>query len=122
MRIVRLILLLAMLLLVARLVDVQVLHANSYQSQARGESAITVSLPAVRGGIYARDGSPLALSVPTDDVVADDFQIAHPVKTAAALAPLLNVPATTLATQLHQHSGYVILARQLPQSTGDKIT
>jgi cell division protein FtsI (penicillin-binding protein 3) len=121
-RIVRLILLLAMLLLVARLVDVQVLHANSYQSQARGESAITVSLPAVRGGIYSRDGSPLALSVPTDDVVADDFQVAHPVKTAAALAPLLKVPAATLATQLHQHSGYVVLARQLPQSTGDKIT
>ena len=122
MRIVRLILLLAILLLVARLVDVQVLHANSFQSQARGESAITVSLPAVRGGIYARDGSPLALSVPTDDVVADDFQVAHPVKTAAALSPLLGVPAATLATQLHQHSGYVILARQLPQSTGDKIT
>jgi cell division protein FtsI (penicillin-binding protein 3) len=121
-RIVRLILLLAMLLLVARLVDVQVLHANSYQSQARGESAITVSLPAVRGGIYARDGSPLALSVPTDDVVADDFQVAHPVQTADALAPLLGVPAATLATQLHQHSGYVVLARQLPQSTGDKIT
>ncbi len=81
-----------------------------------------MSLPAVRGGIYARDGSPLALSVPTDDVVADDFQIAHPVKTAAALAPLLNVPAATLATQLHQHSGYVVLAKQLPQSTGEKIT
>ena len=111
-----------MLLLVARLVDVQVLHANSYQSQARGESAITVSLPAVRGGIYARDGSPLALSVPTDDVIADDFQIAHPVQTAAALAPLLHVATATLATQLHQHSGYVVLARQLPQSTGDKIT
>jgi cell division protein FtsI (penicillin-binding protein 3) len=121
-RIVRVILLFAMLLLVARLVDVQVLHADSYQAQARGESAITVSLPAVRGGIYARDGSPLALSVPTDDVVADDFQIAHPVQTAAALAPLLKIPAATLATQLHQHSGYVILARQLPQTTGDKIT
>lgn len=111
-----------MLLLVARLVDVQVLHSNSYQAQARGESAITVSLPALRGGIYARDGSPLALSVPTDDVVADDFQVAHPVRTADALAPMLHVPAATLATELHEHSGYVILARQLPQSTGETIT
>ncbi len=111
-----------MLLLVARLVDVQVLHSNSYQAQAHGESAITVSLPAVRGGIYARDGSPLALSVPTDDVVADDFQIAHPVRTADALAPLLHVSAATLAAQLHEHSGYVILARQLPQATVETIT
>ncbi|HEY1652140.1 MAG TPA: penicillin-binding protein 2 [Acidimicrobiales bacterium] len=122
MRIVRMILLVAMLLLVARLIDIQVLHSGSYQAAARGESAITVSLPSVRGGIYARDGSPLALSVPTDDVVADDFQIAHPVQTAKALAPMLHVPASTLAAQLHQHSGYVVLAKQLPQSTGQKIT
>jgi cell division protein FtsI (penicillin-binding protein 3) len=108
-------------LLVARLVDVQVLHANAYQAQARGESAITVSLPSLRGGIYARDGSPLALSVPTDDIVADDFQIAHPVQTANALAPMLQVPAATLAAQLHEHSGYVVLARQLSQNTGRKI-
>jgi cell division protein FtsI (penicillin-binding protein 3) len=116
------ILLVAMLLLVARLVDVQVLHSGAYQAAARGESSITVSLPSVRGGIYARDGSPLALSVPTDDVVADDFQVVHPLQTAQALAPMLQVPAATLATQLHEHSGYVVLAKQLAQSTGEKIT
>lgn len=120
-RIVRMILIVAMLLLVARLVDVQVLHAAGFQAQARGESAITVSLPSLRGGIYARDGSPLALSVPTDDVVADDFQIAHPVQTAQALAPLLHLPVATLAAQLHERSGYVVLARQLSQSAGQKI-
>ena len=115
------ILIVAMLLLVARLADVQVLRAGGYQAQARGESAITVSLPSLRGGIYARDGSPLALSVPTEDVVADDFQIAHPVRTAEALAPMLHLPVATLAAQLHQHSGYVVLARQLKQSVGEKI-
>ncbi len=120
-RIVRMILLVAMLLFAARLIDVQVLHSGGYQAAARGESAITVSLPSLRGGIYARDGSPLALSVPTEDVVADDFQIAHPVRTAEALAPMLHIPAATLATQLHQHSGYVVLAKQVPQATGEKI-
>ncbi|HEX3332924.1 MAG TPA: penicillin-binding protein 2 [Acidimicrobiales bacterium] len=118
----RFVLLVCMLLLVARLIDVQVLHAGAYESAARGESAITVSLPSVRGGIYARDGSPLALSVPTDDVVADDFQVAHPFATAGALSPLLHVPVDTLAAQLHQKSGYVVLARQLPQSTGQTIS
>ncbi len=110
-----------MMLLVARLVDVQVLHAGALEAAARGESSISVSLPSVRGGIFARDGSPLAMSVPTDDVVADDFQVAHPVQTALALSPLLNVPATTLASELHQRSGYVVLARQLSESTGHKI-
>ncbi len=111
-----------MLLLVARLVDVQVLRSSAYAAAARGESSLTVALPSLRGAIYARDGSPLALSVPTDDVVADDFQVAHPVQTANALSPMLDVPATTLAAELHRRSGYVVLARQLPQAMGQKIS
>ncbi|HVB91608.1 MAG TPA: penicillin-binding protein 2 [Acidimicrobiales bacterium] len=121
-RVIRLLLVAALLLLVARLVDIQVVRAGGYEAAARGESSIVVTLPSLRGGIYARDGSPLALSVATQDVVADDFQVAHPVQTALALSPLLNVPATNLATELHQHSGYVVLARQLSQVKAQKIT
>ena len=121
-RLVRMVLLVAMLLIVARLVDVQVLRSGSYQAAARNESSISVSLSALRGGIYDRDGSPLAVSVPTDDVVADDFQIAHPVQTALALSPIIHVPATTLAAELHRPTGYVVVARQLPQATGQKIS
>jgi cell division protein FtsI (penicillin-binding protein 3) len=120
-RLVRFVLIIAMLFLVARLVDVQVLHAGAYEAAARGESSITVSLPSLRGGIYARDGSPLAMSVATDDVVADDFQVAHPVKTALALSPLIHVPATTLAAELHRPTGYVVLARQVATATGQQI-
>jgi len=115
-------LILAIVLVVARLIDVQVLHSGSYQAAARGESAITVSLPSLRGGIYDRTGAPLALSVPTDDVVADDYQIVHPVRTAEALSPIIGVPVATLAAELHRKTGYVVLARQLPQATGQKIS
>ena len=111
----------ALLLLVARLVDIQVVHASTYIAQGRGESSILVSVPSLRGGIYARDGSPLALSVATDDVVADDFQIAHPLRTAMALSPLLHVPVATLAVQLHKHTGYIVLAKQLSQASAQKI-
>jgi len=120
-RLVRFFLALALVLLVARLVDVQVVHAGAYQAAARGESSITVSLPSLRGGFFARDGSPLALSVATNDVVADDFLVVHPVKTALALSPMLHVPAATLAQELHRRSGYVVLARQVPKETGQKI-
>jgi cell division protein FtsI (penicillin-binding protein 3) len=121
-RLVRCVLLLAMLLVVARLIDVQVLHAGSYQAAARGESSIQVALPSLRGAIFDRDGAPLAVSVPTDDVVADDFQIAHPVRTAQALSPIIHVPVATLAAELHRKSGYVVVARQLSQSTGQTIS
>ncbi len=110
------------MLVVARLIDVQVLHSGGYQAAARGESSISVALSSLRGGIYDRDGSPLAVSVPTDDVVADDYLVVHPVKTALALSPILNVPAATLAAELHRPTGYVVLARQLSQAVGQKIS
>jgi cell division protein FtsI (penicillin-binding protein 3) len=115
------VLVLALVLMMARLVQIQVLHSGSYAAAARGESSITVPLPSLRGGIYARDGAPLALSVATDDVVADDFQVEHPVQTALALSPLLHVPAATLIPELRRHSGYVVLAKQLSKSDGQKI-
>ena len=117
----RVVLAAAMLLVVARLIDVQVIHSGKYQTAALNESHEEVTLDSLRGGIYSRDGSPLALSVPTDNVIADDFQIAHPGRTAAALSPLLGIPATTLASELHRHSGYVVLASQLSQADGEKI-
>ena len=46
-RLVRLILILALVLMMARLVQVQVLKAGGYEAAARGESSITVSLPSL---------------------------------------------------------------------------
>jgi cell division protein FtsI (penicillin-binding protein 3) len=113
----------AMLLMVARLVDIQVVHSGSYEAAAVNESHRLVPLASLRGGIYSRDGSPLALSLPTDDVIADDMQVAHPLQTARALSPLLHVPVATLTPELsHRHSGYAVLATQLAESTGRKIT
>jgi cell division protein FtsI (penicillin-binding protein 3) len=120
-RLIRLVLVAALLFMVGRLVDVQVIHSGAYQADAQAESHHLIPLASLRGGIYARDGSPLALSVPTDDVIADDFQVAHPVKTASALSPILHVPAATLAAELHRHSGYVVLAKQLSQGDGQKL-
>jgi cell division protein FtsI (penicillin-binding protein 3) len=121
-RVVRIVLVLALFALVARLVFVQVLHSSAYAADARQESSQVVSLAALRGGIYARNGAPLALSVPTDDIIADDFQIAHPLTLAEALSPLVHVPAATLAPELHQKSGYVVVARQVSQSAGQTIS
>ena len=77
-RVVRLLLVVCALAVVARLIDIQVVHAGAYQTAASHESTTTVSIPALRGGIYDRAGAALALSQPTDDVIADDFQVTHP--------------------------------------------
>jgi cell division protein FtsI (penicillin-binding protein 3) len=112
----------ALLALVAKLVTVQVLHSSAYAEAAQQESSHQVVVPALRGGIYARNGAPLAMSVPTEDIISDDFQVAHPLTLAAALSPLLHVPAATLAPELHQRSGYVVLAKQVSQSNAAIIS
>ena len=109
----KVVLLLVLVLMVLRLVDLQVARHHQYQHAANLQLRQTISLPAVRGGIFDRNGAVLAMSVPTKEVIADNFQIAHPVEEAAALAPLLGVPAATLTSELQRHSGYVVLDQHL---------
>jgi cell division protein FtsI (penicillin-binding protein 3) len=110
-----------LLLLALRLVQVQVFGAPHYRSLANKELTEVVALPALRGGLYDRQGHVLAMSVPTEDVYADDYQVSHPVAEAAALAPFLGVPAATLATELHRPSGYVALAKEVPRGRAERL-
>ncbi len=110
-----------LLAVVARLVAIQALDSNHYTKLAAAELSVTVADPGLRGGIYDRNGAVLAISVPTKMVVADDFQITKPAQEARVLSPLVGIPASTLLTQLSQHSGYVPLATQVPASAGDKL-
>lgn len=117
----RLVLALILVAIVARLVDIQIVHSSQYRAESASELTTTVQIPPLRGGIYARDGEPLALSLPTEDVYADDFQIKHPLSEATALAPLLGISPAKLLPKLQEHSGYVLLAKQLDQTKSKKI-
>ena len=120
-RFVRSALLLLVLILVVRLVQVQVLESSRYQAEASHELAVPVSVPALRGGLYSRDGQVLSLSVPTDDVYADDFLIKYPRTEAAAMAPILHTSVGRLAEELHQPSGYVLLAKNVSDASAQKL-
>lgn len=113
--------LVVLLLMTARLVDLQIFRHAQYQGQANQQLRSTISIPAIRGGIYDRNGAVLAMSVPTKEVIADNFQITHPVQEAAALSPLLGIPVGTLIPQLQKHSGYVVLATHLASSNAATI-
>ncbi len=112
---------LVFLLIAARLVDVQVVRSGQYQHQASEELTQPITIPALRGGIYDRDGKVLAMSVPTKTVLADDFQIKHPVSEAITLAPYLGLSATHLASLLREHSGYVPLAKNVSDTKATTI-
>ncbi len=118
----RLILVTLALTVVARLVDVQVVHAAQYRAAASRELTVKVTVPALRGGLYDRQGHVLAISVPTKEIVADDFQITHPLREASVLSPLLGIPESSLSVDLAQRSGYVVLASHVAQAQAAKIS
>ncbi len=120
-RFLRLLLVMIMLAMAARLVQIQVLESSHYQAVAGQELTVTVPEHALRGPLLDRDGAPLAVSIPTEDIYADDYLVPHPVTEALALSPLLHVPATTLATELHRPSGYVLLAKRVSQATAARL-
>ncbi len=111
----------AMLLVIGlRAFQVQVLDSSRMQHLASAQLRQTITVPALRGGMYDRNGAVLALSVPTKMVIADDFQVTDSATEAAALSPLIGIPVATLEPMLHRHSGYVVLRTHLP--TGPAAT
>ncbi len=108
--------------LVARLVGVQELSHQHYAALSTSELSQTVTVPAVRGGIYDRNGEVLAETVTRQTVVGDPLLITRPVPIADALAPLLGIPATTLRTELTGHSQFVYLAHRVSDAVAAEVT
>src|SRR5205807_316962 len=69
----------------------QTVRASSLAARASGESNMVATVPAVRGTIFDRMGTPLAIAEAATDVVADPMQIADPVHTARVVSRVLGV-------------------------------
>jgi cell division protein FtsI (penicillin-binding protein 3) len=120
-RAMRLVLALVFITLAARLISVQELGHQRYASLSASQLTQTVSIPAVRGGIYDRNGEVLAESVTRQTVVADPLLIAHPATTALALSPVLGIPPDQLRAELTEPSGFVYLAHRVPDPVAAKV-
>jgi cell division protein FtsI (penicillin-binding protein 3) len=119
-RVIRVVVLLGVAGLLVQLVNLQVLRAPHFEKLSAQQLLTTVTIPALRGSIYDRNGQLLALSVPTKQVVADDFQITHAQAEALALAPLLGAKATVLLAKLEVRgpgAGHVLLSADASVAT-----
>ncbi|WP_422774054.1 peptidoglycan D,D-transpeptidase FtsI family protein [Plantactinospora sp. WMMC1484] len=111
-----------------RLVAVQVVDAPEYAGGGVADRLRTVVLPAPRGAIYDRSGAALAQSVEARYVYADPEKVEDPATTAAALSPLLGIPASTLTDEMRKRkrpdgrpSQFEYLARGVEINTAEKI-
>jgi cell division protein FtsI/penicillin-binding protein 2 len=119
--VIRVIVCLVFLAIAGRLVMVQILSGSRYSTIGASEVTSVVAVPAVRGGIFDRNGAVLAASVPVTDVVADPFLIHHPATEAAALASVLDEPEATLQKDMRLHSGFVYLARKVGTAVAQAV-
>ncbi|SDJ14641.1 cell division protein FtsI (penicillin-binding protein 3) [Frankineae bacterium MT45] len=112
-----------LLVIGARLVQVQGLDHGGYATAANAERTATIELHALRGEILDRNGTALAYTTDAQDITADPEQISAAERGvyAATLAPLLNVPAATIVQALAVKSQYALLAQGVDQATANKI-
>ena len=104
-----------------RLGFLQLRDQRAYAAQGLAQRLHTITLPATRGMIVDRDGTPLAITVQARDIYADPRYVTDPSATADAIAPLLGVKPRTLRAGLTHTGSFAYLARQIDVGVAAKI-
>jgi cell division protein FtsI/penicillin-binding protein 2 len=115
----------AVLGLVGRLVDLQLVHHQSYREQAQQEHLSRVDILPRRGAILDRNGYPLAASVDAYDVLVDKHIWGEGDKArpeAEELADVINRPTDDILADLQGSiSREVVVARSLDYRAGTAV-
>ena len=101
-------------ILIARLVQVQLVRHEEYTNRAQRQQERTLELSPVRGAILDARGRVLAESVAAESIYADPQAINNRGVVAAKLAPILRIPARDIEARLRSEAGFVWIARQVP--------
>ena len=109
------------LALAVRVVTLDVLNHSFWAKASVQQVRSTLTTKALRAGIYDRNGLTLAVSRPTALVLADNFQIKHPLKEARALSPLVHMSVAKLRAMLSTRNGYVPITNSLSLDEGRHV-
>jgi cell division protein FtsI (penicillin-binding protein 3) len=103
-------------IVVARLVQIQLVRHGDYVVKAARQQERTLALQPVRGSIIDSRGRILAESVAAESIYADPQAVGDRDQTVKALASVnaLQMSAAELNARLSSPSGFVWIARQLP--------
>src|SRR5215475_9226760 len=99
----------------ARAAWLQTVRAPALARLAQKQAKFDLKLPASRGTIYDRLGTPLAIGEQATDVVADPMQISEPRREARIAAKVLGIPFRQVYRELADRSrGFVYVQRKAP--------
>jgi cell division protein FtsI (penicillin-binding protein 3) len=112
-RLLLLVILLTFAALGARAAWLQTVRASSLTALAQKQTKFDLTLPASRGTIYDRLGTPLAIGEQATDVIADPMQISDPRHESRVAAKVLGIPVRPLYRELADRSrGFVYVERK----------
>jgi len=106
-----------------RMLDLTVLHRQFLKGQGDARSLRMQDIPAYRGMITDRQGTPLAVSTLVRSVWVNPKEFAPTAKQIAALAGLLKISPANLQSQIRKANKreFLYLRRQLPPLAAQKI-
>ena len=105
----------------ARTAYLGVVRGGTLRKAASSQQLTDETVTAQRGAITDRLGTDLAVSEPAQDMSADPYLLKQPLVAAQQLAPLLGQTQDVVLRKLSQRTGFVYLARGLPERQAQKI-
>jgi cell division protein FtsI (penicillin-binding protein 3) len=107
--------------LVARLSYLQLVRHSELTALASRQYSRMVVLQAQRGPIVDRHGAALATSSPAESLFAHPRGVGDPVRVAARLAPVIEVPEVELHATLVSGKPFVWLRRRVPPAVAAQV-
>src|SRR5918992_2000415 len=105
----------------ARAFWLQGVHGAGLASQAAVQQTKTIPVPGLRGRVLDRHGRGLAISEEAATIFATPYQVKDPLRVAAKLASLLEMPRHEVLAALTERSGFAYVARKVDLGTAAKI-
>ncbi len=108
-------------LVVGRLVQIQIADGSRYRARAQRQQERRIEIAPQRGSILDREGRELAVSVEVSSVFAIPDEVRDPVKTARALAEILEMPAREIQAKISSERGFVWIRRKIEPAAADAV-
>jgi cell division protein FtsI (penicillin-binding protein 3) len=107
--------------IVGRLAYLQLRESGAYAELGLGQRLRTIVLPAQRGDIVDREGTPLAITLVARDVYVDPTQVLDPSGEAATIAPVLGLKEKNVREALTGSGTFEFLDRQVDLDVAQRL-
>jgi cell division protein FtsI/penicillin-binding protein 2 len=113
--------LLCFLVIAGRAFWLQGVQGSKLASEAISQQTQSIPLPSLRGSLLDRHGNALASSEEAATIFAIPAEVEKPARSAEKLAPILELPADKVLSEISAETSYVALAHKVALPTAARV-